>query len=62
MKDSDSVVLMSELGQTIRMSMRDLRVLGRSTQGVRLVSLPNDVKVVAVQKIEEVEKASVDIV
>jgi DNA gyrase subunit A len=61
-KDSDSVVLMSELGQTIRMSMRDLRVLGRSTQGVRLVSLPNDVKVVAVQKIEEVEKASVDIV
>lgn len=57
-KDSDSVVLMSELGQTIRMSMRDLRVLGRSTQGVRLVTLPNDAKVVAVQKIEEVEKAS----
>jgi len=61
-KDSDSVVLMSELGQTIRMSMRDLRVLGRSTQGVRLVTLPNDAKVVAVQKIEEVEKTSADIV
>ena len=61
-KDSDSVVLMSEFGQTIRMSMRDLRVLGRSTQGVRLVTLPNDAKVVAVQKIEEVEKTSADIV
>ena len=61
-KDSDGVVLMSELGQTIRMSMRDVRVMGRSTQGVRLVTLPDDVKVVAVQKIEEVEKTSADIV
>lgn len=51
--DSDSVVLMSNLGQTIRMSMKDLRVLGRSTQGVRLVNLPAEDRVVAIQKIEE---------
>jgi DNA gyrase subunit A len=53
-KDSDSVVLMSELGQTLRMSMKDVRVMGRSTQGVRLVNLPANDKVVAVQKIEEI--------
>ncbi len=51
--DTDSVVMMSNLGQTIRMSMKDVRVMGRSTQGVRLVNLPAEDKVVAVQKIEE---------
>ncbi|MGH7198596.1 MAG: DNA gyrase C-terminal beta-propeller domain-containing protein, partial [Candidatus Omnitrophota bacterium] len=52
--DRDSVVLMSELGQTIRMSMKDLRVMGRSTQGVRLVNLQQGDKVVAAQKIEDI--------
>jgi len=51
--DNDSVVLMSQQGQTIRMSMKDVRVMGRSTQGVRLVNLQDDT-VVAVQKIEEI--------
>lgn len=51
--DNDSVVLMSELGQTLRMSMKDVRVMGRSTQGVRLVNLPAEDRVVAVQKIED---------
>ncbi|MGH2638005.1 MAG: DNA gyrase subunit A, partial [Rhabdochlamydiaceae bacterium] len=50
--DHDSVVLMSNLGQTLRMSMKDLRVMGRSTQGVRMVNLPAEDKVVANQKIE----------
>ncbi len=52
--DSDSVVLMSNLGQTLRMSMKDLRVMGRSTQGVRMVNLPAEDKVVAIQKIEDI--------
>jgi DNA gyrase subunit A len=52
--DQDSIVLMSSLGQTLRMSMKDLRVMGRSTQGVRLVNLTNGDKVVAVQKIEDI--------
>jgi DNA gyrase subunit A len=52
--DTDSLVLMSNLGQTLRMSMKDLRVMGRSTQGVRLVNLTNDDKVVAIQKIEDI--------
>ena len=55
--DNDSVVLMSKLGQTLRISMKDVRVMGRSTQGVRLVNLPEGDKVVAVQKIEEITGA-----
>ncbi|MBS0648312.1 MAG: DNA topoisomerase (ATP-hydrolyzing) subunit A [Verrucomicrobia bacterium] len=51
--DNDSIVLMSEAGQTLRMSMKDVRVMGRTTQGVRLVNLSDEDKVVAVQKIED---------
>lgn len=55
--DSDSVLLMSQMGQAVRIPMTDLRVLGRSTQGVRLVNLKEEKDfVVGAQKIE----ASVD--
>jgi DNA gyrase subunit A len=53
--DKDSVVLMSENGQTLRMPMTDVRVMGRSTQGVRLVHLEPGDKVVGIQKIEHME-------
>ncbi|MCI0615184.1 DNA topoisomerase (ATP-hydrolyzing) subunit A [bacterium] len=52
----DSVVLMSTSGQTLRMNMKDVRVMGRSTQGVRLVNLKEDDQVVAVQRIETLEQ------
>lgn len=50
--DNDGVVMMSGGGQTVRISMRDVRVMGRSTQGVKLVNLrdENDV-LIAVQKL-----------
>lgn len=54
-QDTDSVVLVSLAGQTVRISMKDVRVMGRSTQGVRLVQLKEDDKLVAVQKIGHIE-------
>ena len=53
--DADSVLLMSGAGQAVRIPMKDVRVMGRSTQGVRLVNLKekNDL-VVGAQKIESV--------
>ena len=55
--DRDSVLVMASSGQTLRMRMEDVRVMGRSTQGVRLVNLSdaND-KIVALQKLEDIEK------
>jgi len=46
---------MSSAGQAVRIPMSDVRVMGRSTQGVRLVALKeeNDL-VMAAQKIEAV--------
>ncbi len=55
-KEKDSVVMMSALGQTVRMCMVDIRVMGRSTQGVRVVNLKLDDKLVALQKIEHIEE------
>lgn len=55
-KDTDGVLMMSSGGQTIRTSMKDVRVMGRSTQGVKLVNLSNGDLLVAVQKIEAVEE------
>jgi len=54
-EDDDSVLLMSNVGQTVRISMRDVRVMGRSTQGVRLVQLPEGTLLTAVQKLETVD-------
>ncbi|MCP5506582.1 MAG: DNA gyrase subunit A, partial [Chlamydiales bacterium] len=54
--DKDSVVLMANTGQTIRLSMKDIRVMGRSTQGVKVVTLKNSDTLVAMQKIEHLEE------
>lgn len=53
--DADGAVLMSNTGQTLRMSMKDVRVMGRSTQGVRLVMLHSGDTLVGLQKIEHVD-------
>lgn len=53
--NEDSVLLMSKEGQVVRIPMTDVRVMGRSTQGVRLVNVKEagDL-VVGTQKIEAV--------
>jgi len=51
--DHDGMVMISSLGQTVRISMKDLRVMGRNTQGVKLVNLKDSDYLVAIQKIEE---------
>ena len=54
--DNDSVLMMSSQGQTVRISVQDLRVMGRNTQGVKLANLREDDILVAIQKIEEDEE------
>lgn len=53
--DEDSLLMMSTQGQTIRISMADLRVMGRATQGVRLAQFSNNATLAVVQKLEAVE-------
>lgn len=55
--DEDGLVMISEQGQTVRISMQDLRVMGRATQGVKLVNLKEGDTLLAVEKLEGVSNA-----
>lgn len=55
--DDDGLLMMSASGQAVRISMKDLRVMGRNTQGVKLANLREDDLLVAIQKIEVEEAA-----
>ncbi len=50
--DQDGLVMVSAQGQTVRIRMSELRVLGRNTQGVKLVNLKEGDYLVAIQKLE----------
>lgn len=50
--DDDGMVMMSSTGQTVRISMRDLRLRGRNTQGVKLANIKESDYLVAIQKLE----------
>ena len=54
--------MISAQGQTIRISMKELRVMGRNTQGVNLANLRAGDSLLAIQKIvgEENEEEEID--
>lgn len=54
--DQDGIVMMSAAGQTVRIGMREVRVLGRNTQGVKLANLREDDRLIAVQKVESTQE------
>lgn len=54
--DNDGLLMMSTSGQTVRISMKDLRVMGRATQGVKLVNLKKSDSLFAIEKLEGVDE------
>lgn len=49
--DEDGIVMITSTGQTVRINMRNVRVMGRNTQGVKLANLRDDASLIAVQKV-----------
>ena len=65
--DSDDLMIINRSGIAIRMEVESLRVMGRATQGVRLINLRDDDTIAAVAKVlkddedlEDVEDIEVD--
>lgn len=58
--DEDGLLMMSASGQAVRISMKDLRVMGRNTQGVKLANLREGDYLVAIQKVEAEIKTEED--
>ena len=50
--DSDDLMIINKSGITIRIPVSDLRVMGRATQGVRLIKLNENDEISGVEKIE----------
>lgn len=54
--DKDDLMIINKSGIIIRMQVSDLRVMGRATQGVRLINLKNGDEIAAVAKVEVSEE------
>jgi DNA gyrase subunit A len=54
--DDDEVMVISNKGKIIRLKVGDIPVQGRATQGVRLITLEEGEKVVAIAKLAEKEE------
>ena len=58
--DSDDLMIINKSGITIRMEVAQLRVMGRATQGVKLIRLSDDDAISSVEKIEKIEEDLVE--
>ena len=55
--DTDDLMIINKSGIAIRMAVEDLRVMGRATQGVKLINLKGEDSIAAVAKVMKDEDA-----
>jgi len=53
--DKDELMIINKSGISIRIKVEELRIMGRATQGVRLIKLNEDDAISSVEKIQNVE-------
>jgi len=58
--DEDDLMIINKSGLTIRMAVSDLRVMGRATQGVRLINIKGKDSIAAVAKVMQEEDEEID--
>ncbi len=49
--DNDDLMIINKSGLTIRMAVANLRVMGRATQGVKLINIKENDSIAAVAKV-----------
>jgi DNA gyrase subunit A len=59
--DSDEAMLITDKGTLVRFKVSELSIIGRNTQGVRLINVSSGELVVGMQKIEDLADASDDL-
>ena len=58
--DEDDLMIINKSGITIRLAVGDLRVMGRATQGVKLINIKGDDSIAAVAKVMREEEEDVE--
>jgi DNA gyrase subunit A len=53
--DEDDIMLVANSGKIIRMAVKDISIISRNTQGVRLISMEPSEQVVAAARLAEKE-------
>lgn len=53
--DTDEAILISDQGTMVRIRVNEVSLVGRNTQGVKLINLQDDEKLVGLQQVEEVD-------
>jgi DNA gyrase subunit A len=59
--DNDELMIINRSGISIRIEVGELRVMGRATQGVRLIKLNDDDSISSVEKIQKMEDAGPEV-
>ena len=59
--DKDDLMIINKSGIVIRIAVDELRVMGRATQGVRLITLKGDDAIASVTQVEREEEIEEDI-
>lgn len=54
-EDGDEMMLITDKGTLVRFAVKELSIIGRNTQGVRLMNLQSGERVVGIQPIEEIQ-------
>jgi len=54
--DPDEVMLVTDGGKIIRLAVGEIRVIGRNTQGVRLIGLEENERVASIARLAEKEE------
>ncbi len=57
--DANDLMIITKNGIAIRMNVSDLRVMGRATQGVRLINIQDNDSIAAVTKVDHEEESEV---
>jgi DNA gyrase subunit A len=60
-RDTDEVILVSHTGVLIRTPVAQISVQGRNTQGVRLIKLDQDERLVAVERVAKLDGEAADL-
>ncbi len=55
--DNDEIMIFTHSGQAVRSPVKDIRVIGRTTQGVRLINLSNGDSIIGISKVIQVEES-----
>jgi DNA gyrase subunit A len=59
--DNDDLMIINKSGLTIRMAVEDLRVMGRATQGVKLINIKGNDSIAAVTKVMKDDEVEIKI-